>query len=67
MALDYHAAAVADLQRTLELTSSSKDVVGRLRAAQASLRTQGSAGPNYYLLLGLQPHASAADVKAAYK
>lgn len=71
LALELYAPAVADLQRLLELSAggsaAGKDAAARLRTAQACQRAQGSGGPNHYLLLGVPPHASAADVKAAYK
>lgn len=67
MALEHYVAAASDLQRLLQLAGSSKDAALRLRSAQASARLQGGAGPNHYLLLGVQQHAPLADVKAAYK
>jgi DnaJ-class molecular chaperone len=67
MAVEHYTAAVTDLQRLLALSGSSKDVAARLRSAQVAQRSQGSAGPNHYLLLGVQQHATSAEIKAAYK
>lgn len=67
MAVEDYSCAVADLQRLVQLHSGSKEATARLRDAQHKLHVHGSAGLNYYTVLGLQPGCSTADVKAAYK
>jgi hypothetical protein len=69
MAVQHYSAAVVDLQTLLDRAAvgTSKEVAERLAAAQSKQRTHGSLGPNHYLVLGLEPSASAAEVKAAYK
>jgi hypothetical protein len=78
IAVQHYGAAVADLQKLLEQASSgssgssggssgSKDVAGRLASAQAKQRAHGTLGPHHYTILGLEPGACTADVKAAYK
>lgn len=67
MAIEDFGSAVADLQRLVELNSSSREAAQKLKDVQQKQRAQGTAGPNYYLVLGLQQGCSTADVKAAYK
>lgn len=67
MAIDDYGSAVADLQRLVGLNSSSREAAQKLKDSQHKQRVQGTAGPNYYTVLGLQPGCSTAEVKAAYK
>jgi hypothetical protein len=74
LAIEDFSSAVADLQQLVQLcggnsssSSSCREAAVRLRDAQQRQRLQGSAGPNYYAVLGLQQGCSMADVKAAYR
>lgn len=72
MAIEDFSSAVADLQQLMQLcggssSSSCREASIRLRDAQQRQRLQGSAGPNYYAVLGLQQGCSTAEVKAAYR
>lgn len=67
MAIDDYSSAVADLQRLVELNSNSREAAQKLKDAQHKQRMHGTAGPNYYLVLGLQSGCSTSEVKAAYK
>ncbi|WIA14404.1 hypothetical protein OEZ85_002930 [Tetradesmus obliquus] len=73
IAIEDYSSAVADLQQLVQLcgggssSSSCREAAIRLRDAQQRQRLQGSAGPNYYSVLGLQQGCSSAEVKAAYR
>jgi predicted sugar kinase len=75
LAIEDFGSAVADLQQLVQLcggssgssSSSCREAAVRLRDAQQRQRLQGSPGPNFYAVLGLQQGCSMAEVKAAYR